>query len=107
MRDLPNLSYIKKLSGDDDAFEQRFIGILKDEFPEEMDAYVNHIEKQVDFNAAAEMVHKLKHKFNILSMEHAYGLAVCYEEDLLAGTSESHHRFMKTLEQVKNYLKTI
>jgi len=107
MQEVPNLSYIKNLSGDDDAFEQKFIGVLKEEFPEEMETYLNNIEKQADFQAAAEMVHKLKHKFNILSMHEAYALAVTYEEELLEGVNQSHDTFMQALEQIKSYLKTI
>ncbi len=107
MLDVPNLTYIKELSGEDSAFEQKFIRVLKDEFPEEMKTYVAHIEKQVNHEAAAEMVHKLKHKFNILSMEQAYALAVSYEEELLEGTADSHDIFMQALQQIKTYLKTI
>lgn len=107
MQEVPNLNYIKELSGEDNAFEQKFIGVLQDEFPEEVQTYLDYIEKQYDYKAAAEMVHKLKHKFNILSMHKAYALAINYEEELLKGNYKSHSDFMPILIQIKTYLKTI
>lgn len=107
MQEVPNLNYIKELSGADNTFEQKFIGVLQDEFPEELKTYREYVEKQGDYKAAAEMVHKLKHKFNILSMHKAYALAVTYEEELLKGNYKSHADFMPILLQIKTYLKTI
>lgn len=106
MQEKPNLTYIKELAGDDLAFEQKFIDILKEEFPEETAIYIAHIQKN-EPRAAAEIVHKLKHKFNILSMEEAYKLAVNYEEELRAGRTEMHHRFKRILNTIKDYLNTI
>lgn len=106
MQEYPNLSYIKELSGDNSEFEQKFIKILKEEFPEEMQAYTGHM-KEKELVMAAEMVHKLKHKFNILSMSEAYKFTVHYEEELRAGRMKMDVDFLKFLEIVKNYLKTI
>lgn len=106
MQDVPNLNYIKELSGDNDAFEQKFIGVLKEEFPEEKQDYESYIANR-DMKAAAEIVHKLKHKFNILSMENAYRFAVNYEEDLLIENSGLHSDFILILKQIETYLKTI
>ena len=106
MQECPNLNYIKELSGDDTSFESRFIQILKDEFPEEVKIYSEHIEQQ-ELVMAAEIVHKLKHKFNILSMSKAYEFAVRYEEELREGTMKMDIDFIKFLDTIKNYLKTI
>ena len=106
MQQPPNISYIKELSGEDRAFEQKFIKILKDEFPEEMRTYKEHI-KQQELIRAAEMVHKLKHKFNILSMSNAYEFAVHYEEELREGRKELDVDFLPFLQTITNYLKTI
>lgn len=106
MQEYPNLSYIKELSGDDTAFEQKFIQILKDEFPVEVQTYNGYIE-QKELVMAAEMVHKLKHKFNILSMSKAYEFAVQYEEELREGRMKMDVDFLKFLDTIKNYLKTI
>ena len=106
MPEKPNLTYIKELAGDDLDFEQKFIDILKNEFPEEMAIYMSHIQNN-EPRAAAEIVHKLKHKFNILSMEEAYKVAVEYEEELRAGRTETHHRFQRILYTIKDFLNTI
>lgn len=106
MQEAPNLEYIKNLSGDDAAFEQKFIGILKEEFPEESQDYANYLAKQ-ELKMAAEMVHKLKHKFNILSMTDAYKFAVVYEEQLLEGNTKGKVGFKEFLNRVEHYLKTI
>ncbi|TMM56655.1 Hpt domain-containing protein [Maribacter algarum] len=106
MQEYPNLKYIKELSGDDAAFEQKFITILKEEFPLEREAYHDHIEKN-DFQMAAEIVHKLKHKFNILSLSNAYKLAVVYEEELRAGNTDRDDNLRTILNQIKDYLNTL
>lgn len=107
MTEIPNLSYIKNLSGDDTVFEQKFITILKDEFPIEMQTYFDFVTKSKNYKDAAELVHKLKHKFNILSMENGYRLAVKHEEELLKKNDEFHADFMSILNQIENYLKTL
>jgi HPt (histidine-containing phosphotransfer) domain-containing protein len=106
MQEKPNLTYIKELAGDDLAFEQKFINILKNEFPEETNIYNGHIQNN-EPRAAAEIVHKLKHKFNILSMEGAYKFAVKYEEELRAGRIDMYSGFSKILNTIEDYLKTI
>ncbi|CAM4163724.1 Hpt domain-containing protein [Zobellia nedashkovskayae] len=102
----PNLKYIKELSGDDIEFEQKFISILKDEFPMERATYKEHIDSK-ETNEAADVVHKLKHKFNILSMEDAYRFAVQFEEQLRAGKTDMDSDFRVILNQIDDFLKTI
>ena len=102
----PNLDYIKELSGEDKVFEQKFLGIIKGEFPEEKQVYIECLEKE-DMNATAEMVHKLKHKLNILGLQNGYRLAVEYEEQLKKGTKNLEHDFMKILNVIENYITTI
>lgn len=106
MQDVPNLSYIKELSDGDAAFEEKFIRILKEEFPEEAQTYRVHIQKD-EPRMAAEIVHKLKHKFNILSMTNAYTFAVAYEEKLRAGDAQSDAGFCTILDTIENYLNTL
>ncbi|MBD1259663.1 Hpt domain-containing protein [Maribacter polysiphoniae] len=102
----PNLSYIKELAGDDIAFERKFIDIIKQEFPLEVAEYMGLINKDLP-RSAAETVHKLKHKFNILSMEKAYVFSVNYEEELRLGHTELHPKFTAILNHIETYLKTI
>ncbi len=106
MEELPNLNYIKELAGDDKDFEQKFIAIIKEEFPVEMETYLNHISME-EPRAAAEIVHKLKHKFNILSLEQAYGFAVVFEEELQLGNMKMDRDFKTILKKIETYLKTI
>lgn len=40
MEQQPNLNYIKDLSGDDSAFEEKFIAVLKEEIPLEKEEYI-------------------------------------------------------------------
>lgn len=106
MKNPPNLTYIKNLADGDAAFEAKFINILKKELPTEQLEYTQHIEAKRHAEAA-EMVHKLKHKLNILSMANAYHFAVTYEEALKAGNSAMHPDFETILNTVQTYLKTI
>ena len=102
----PNTKYIKELSGDDKAFEDKFISILKLEFPEEFLQYLDYI-KEEKLKPAAEVVHKLKHKFNILGMENSYKLAVKYEEELKYGNAQKHREFVNILKTISDFIKTL
>ncbi|NHF58567.1 Hpt domain-containing protein [Flavobacteriaceae bacterium TP-CH-4] len=106
MEECPNLSYVQTLAAGDTDFEQRFIQIIKEEFPDEATLYLSHI-RHDEPRAAAEIVHKLKHKFNILSMEKAYAFAVEYEEQLQIGDMKHDLDFRKILDTITRYLKTI
>ncbi|MBT8181695.1 MAG: Hpt domain-containing protein [Eudoraea sp.] len=105
-KETPNLEYIKKLSGDDLAFEQKFIAILKDEFPVEKQEYIKTL-REGKTNESALIVHKLKHKLNILGLEKAYGLAVTYEEELKMENTALNEEFSSILETIESYLKTL
>ncbi len=103
---LPNLKYIKDLSGGDEAFEQKFLTILKDEFPVERRAYETALENR-EQDASCAIVHKMKHKFNILGMEEAYECAVSYEKDLLEGSFDKDEEFRVHLGTVTHFLNTL
>lgn len=102
----PNLSYIKQLAGGDTAFEDKFITILKDEFPGEKKEYEKALQEK-RLHDTALIVHKLKHKLNILGLEQGYGIAVDYEEGLRRGNSDLSGAFQEILETIEKYLKTI
>ena len=106
MTETPNLNYIKELSGEDISFKKKFIDIIKQEFPEEVNTYCHHLEHN-QWHMAAEIVHKLKHKFNILGMEQAYGLAVIYEENLRKKDTGLDKDFQEILNHISQYLRTI
>lgn len=102
----PNLNYIKQLARGDRSFEEKFIQILKKEFPLEEAEYLHNIsEKNLD--EAALNVHKLKHKLSILGLEQDYELAVKHEEALQEENCEWENDFYKILKKVDEFIKTI
>lgn len=102
----PNLDYIKKLADGDRSFEQRFIQILKKEYPLEEAEYLKNISAK-NLAEAALNVHKLKHKLSILGLEKDYELAVKHEEALQEGNTEWEKDFLRTLVKVDDFIKTI
>lgn len=77
----PNLKYIDELSGDNLEFRLKLIGILKKELPDEIQVYTNEMQND-SLSAAAQSVHKLKHKISILGLEKSYYIAEEYEDNL-------------------------
>ncbi len=102
----PNLNYIDQLAEGDIEFREKFIEIIKNEFPQELIVYKNAI-KELNTIAAADIVHKLKHKFNILSMKEAYSFSVIYEDELRAHKVDMDKDFQLILGNIIDYLKTI
>jgi hypothetical protein len=106
MIEKPNLNYVDELAGDDIAFRNQFLDIIKNEFPLEKEEYFGHV-KNTRVKETAEIVHKLKHKFYILGMENSYKLAVAYEMELLEGKHDSQSKFIEVLDTIEKYIKTI
>ncbi len=104
--DKPNMNYIEQLADGDKEFEQQFIAILKVELPKEKEVYLKTIAAN-DFEEACQIVHKLKHKFNILGMENAYKLSVKFEDELKANNMERNTEFTEVLELMETYIKKI
>lgn len=99
----PNLSYINTLSGGDKAFETKLIGIIKQEYPEERDVYFKNF-KAKNYKLAAENVHKLKHKINILGLNESYKVAEKYEHNLIDNITEGKEDFANILQAITNFL---
>lgn len=106
MMDNPNLEYIVQLADGDTEFEQQFITILKEEFPKEKKAYLKSI-KENNLAEAGQLVHKLKHKCNILGMENAYRLSVKFEDDLKANNIDRNVEFMYIMDLMETFIKKI
>ena len=106
MEQQPNLNYIHDLSGDDKEFEKKFINVLKEEIPLEKQEYVNAITSK-DYKATAAIVHKLKHKLNILSLSDDYKLAVTYEENLKIEDCSLKDKFLIILNKIELYIKNL
>lgn len=77
----PNLNYIDELADGNHEFKTKIIGILKKELPNEIKGYTEEIENS-NFLAAAQSVHKLKHKISVLGLEKSYYIAEEYENNL-------------------------
>ena len=106
MEEQPNLLYIKKLAGEDKAFEEKFIAIIKEEFPLEQKEYLSYVESK-RYKETSEIVHKLKHKLNILGLEKSYRLAVQYEDDLYNANTKLEKEFKIILKNIEDFIKTI
>lgn len=98
----PNLDYINELSGDDEAFRNKLITIIKTELPEEINAYEQSY-NAADYMAAAGHVHKLKHKISILGLEKSYYLATDFEEELKTGKTNLAANFKDVLHNIKTF----
>lgn len=99
----PNLNYINELSGNDEDFKQKMISIVKSELPQEIESY-NSLFKLQNFNATAEMVHKLKHKISVLGLEKSYYIAEKFEDNLKQGSTELQIEFEKVLDLMQKFV---
>lgn len=106
MNEAPNLLYIKELAAGSEIFEQKLIGIVKREFPEEKNEFLNNYTTKV-YNKAAENVHKLKHKIGMLGYEEGYQIAIDFEEGLKDNDPSLYSKFVLILESIEQFLKTI
>ena len=61
---------------------------------------------QQNFKAAAENVHKLKHKISILGLTKSYDVAVDYENNLIENRTEGKVEFEAILQNITSFLKT-
>ncbi len=102
----PNLLYIDNLSGSDEAFKEKLIGIIKMEFPNEREVYFKNIESK-KFKEAAENVHKLKHKISILGLEKSYEVAANFENNLIKNSEVGKVDFENILTVITNFLTRI
>ncbi|WP_299120325.1 Hpt domain-containing protein [uncultured Winogradskyella sp.] len=102
----PNLSYIDSMSGGDKAFEEKLIGIIKKEFPEEKKVYFDNLAAE-NYKLTAENVHKLKHKISILGLVKSYDVAVNYENNLIDGNTEGKTDFESILQIMTDFLETL
>jgi hypothetical protein len=106
MKKLPDLSKFDEICDNDEDFKMQMVGILKKEFPIEKQAFLDSYE-QKKFKESAEVVHKLKHKINLLNLEDGYLLSREFEGQLFNGTDEAAAEFIVILDVIEQYLKKI
>ncbi|SHG69696.1 Hpt domain-containing protein [Flagellimonas flava] len=106
MAEIPNLDYIKEISGGNEEFEKKFLNIIQTEFPKEMNDYLDFLESN-DLEESAKIVHKIKHKLGILGLTGGYKLAIKYEEDLKYGNTNLREEFQEILAAVEEFILKI
>lgn len=102
----PNLNYINELAGNDEIFKKKMISIIKTELPQEIERYQSFFILE-DFNQAAEMVHKLKHKISVLGLEKSYYIAEQYENNLKQSSADLKDEFEKIINSMQNFVDNL
>lgn len=102
----PNLTYIQKLADGSKIFENKMKTILKNEFPQEQQAFLKAY-KNNEFIVAAEMVHKLKHKIGMLGMDEAYNFAIHFESELKNKKTTHFPKFISILETMETFINAL
>lgn len=102
----PNTNYIDQLAGDDTAFRNKLIDTIKGELPQEIDIYKTNITSG-NYNAAADNVHKLKHKISVLGMEKSYYLAEKFEKNLKDNSTELQKEFEDVLLLIQDFVSAL
>ncbi len=102
----PNLNYINDLSGGNEEFKAKIIGILKRELPVEIGTYMEQMTLE-DHSQAAQAVHKLKHKVSILGLEKSYYLASDYEDNLYDNSVALKEDFEQILKAMEEFVEQL
>ena len=102
----PNLTYIQQLSGGEKQFEDKLIGIIKSEFPEEKSNYLQSL-KSKDYLKASEHVHKIKHKISILGLEKSYDIAGDHENNLRENNIDLKDEFETIMQVMIDFLENL
>ncbi|RNC89657.1 MAG: Hpt domain-containing protein [Allomuricauda sp.] len=106
MKETPNLNYVDEVAGGDMEFRQKYITILKEEFPQEMNDYLAQLQLG-ELKEASLIVHKIKHKLNSLGLNDGHSLAVKHEFELRNDINLLSGEFTEILRGIESYLKTL
>lgn len=101
--EIPNLTFIKEIAGDDKVFQKSILEILKKEFPEEVSLFKTNFSLK-KYEDAANNVHKIKHKIGLLGLEEASEKASEFEKELKKGIITLHPTFLEILNKIHVYL---
>ncbi|MFD0964849.1 Hpt domain-containing protein [Pseudofulvibacter geojedonensis] len=102
----PNLKKIEEISDGDDVFKKKMIDIIKQEFPKEKQDYYFYLE-QNKYQESALIIHKLKHKINLLDLEEGFKLAQDFEVELKNNKLDLKDSFEELLATIEAYLTTL
>ncbi|MGG8497483.1 Hpt domain-containing protein [Tenacibaculum sp. TC6] len=106
MKKLPDLSKFDEICDNDEEFKMQMLAILIKEFPLEKKAFLDSIERK-SYRESAEIVHKLKHKINLLNLGDGYLLASKFESQLFNNSKELYDEFIIILNQIEQFLKKL
>lgn len=106
MIERPNLSYIKEIAGGNKEFEKKFLSIVQVEFPRERASY-NDLILNEEYEEASKVVHKIKHKLGILSLNEGYQVAIAYETELKSGNLELRSIFEEILGVAEDFIQKL
>lgn len=101
--ELPNLSVIEEISGDDKDFQESILNIIKEEFTKEEKVFKQNFNAK-NFKEASKNVHKLKHKISLLGLVQGAQVATDYESALKKGNTDLHSNFLDVLNKIHVYL---
>ena len=106
----PNLDYIIQLADGSQEFIDEVISVLKKEIITETETYLKSITEK-NYKATAEIVHKIKHKISLLSLEKSYYIAQEFENNLknnLKNNSNTlQQEFENILDIINDYVKSL
>lgn len=102
----PNLDYFNKIADGEQAIIDKFISILKSEFPQQLINYNQNISIP-NYEEASEAVHKLKHKIGILGLENSYQIAGRFEQNLRNHNLENQREFEVILKNITNFIQKL
>lgn len=102
----PNLNYVNELARGDEAIKKTLIDVIKTEFPEEKQDYLDSL-KNIEYKKIEENVHRIKHKISILGLEKSYETANQFEHNLREHSLDKQQDFEKILIVISDYIKTL
>lgn len=102
----PNLNYITNLADGSQEFINEIIQIFKKELVLEIEIFKNAISNS-NFKEASEIVHKLKNKISLLSLEKSYYIAQDFENNLKNNSNTLQQEFEDILTLMNDYVKTL
>ncbi len=100
-----NLDYIYKISKGDSGFIDQFWSLVTKEWPQETEKYRQSI-RENQYIAAAGLVHKLKHKFVLLSAIEGHELATLHEKCLKDGNTRYVDDYERVLTDITQFINS-
>ena len=99
----PNLNYIKKIASGDEEFQNKILNIIRKEIIHESQEYKNLLD-QKEYKKLGQLIHKIKHKMNILGMESSVQIANQIEYDLRSNNISNLYKIELIIVQIKQFL---